>query len=126
MTSVESKSFVSFTDGRAIWFRYFKVIAWAFIIFLTSCAGKNTQTAAEKNQPSEANVVIPETPAPLQPAGKTFVYGFNNDVADQIPAKFHVALTGQGARAEWLVKADPTAPSSPNVLAQVSADRTDY
>jgi hypothetical protein len=126
MISVESKSFTSFIDGRAIRLRYFKVITCALVIFLASCEGRNTQTAAEKNKSSEANVVLPETPAPVQPTGKTFVYGFDNDVADQIPAKFHVALTGQGARAEWVVKPDPTAPSTPNVLAQVSADRTDY
>src|SRR5215213_5524624 len=124
MTSLESKSLTSFTDGRAIWLHYFKVTACALIILLSSCGGRDASTG--KNQSSEANVVVPETPAPLQPAGKTFVYGFDNNVADQIPATFHSALTGQGARAEWVIKPDPTAPSTPNVLAQVSADRTDY
>lgn len=40
--------------------------------------------------------------------------------------KFHGTLTGSGANCEWVVKADPTAPSQPNVLAQISADDTSY
>src|SRR5205085_9116416 len=38
----------------------------------------------------------------------------------------HTALTGEGAKGEWVVKADQSAPSQPNVLAQLSDDRTDY
>src|SRR5262245_65566704 len=70
--------------------------------------------------------VTPETPAALQPAGNTFVYNFDADTVGQMPAKFHTALTGQGAKPEWVVKADATAPSQPNVLAQLSKDKTDY
>jgi len=70
--------------------------------------------------------VTREAPAALQPAGKTFTYNFDADVVGQMPAMFHDALTGQGARSEWVVKADPTAPSQPNVLAQLSRDKTDY
>src|SRR6266511_6285026 len=72
------------------------------------------------------NPVPPETPAPLQPAGREFVYAFDNDAAGKIAARFHGALTGSGANSEWVVKADPTAPSPPNVLAQMSADDTGY
>ena len=70
--------------------------------------------------------VTPEVPAALQPAGKTFLFNFDADTVGQMPAKFHAALTGQGAMPEWTVKADTTAPSQPNVLAQLSNDKTDY
>jgi hypothetical protein len=72
------------------------------------------------------NPAPPETSAPLQPAGREFVYNFDGDAVGQIAAKFHGALTGSGATGEWVVKADPTAPSQPNVLAQMSADNTGY
>jgi hypothetical protein len=72
------------------------------------------------------NPAPPETPAPPQQAGREFVYAFDNDSAGKIAARFHGALTGSGANSEWLVKADPTAPTQPNVLAQISADDTDY
>jgi len=126
MHSVKSNSFTSVAGHQTTWPHKRRVAACALIILLSSCGGRNTQTSDGKSQPYEANVVVPETPAPLQPAGKAFEYNFDSDTADQTPAEFHSGLTGQGARAEWLVKPDPTAPSSPNVLAQVSADRTDY
>jgi hypothetical protein len=126
MTSVESNSSTYFVGDQSLRQRTYRVAACALIILLSSCGGRGTQTGAEKSQPSEANVIVPETPAPLQPAGKTFLYNFDNDAADQIPARFHSALTGQGARAAWVVKQDQTAPSSPNALAQVSTDKTDY
>src|SRR5215471_8787855 len=72
------------------------------------------------------NPASPETPAPPQPAGREFVYNFDGDAAGKIAVKFHGALTGSGANSEWLVKADQTAPSPPNVLAQISADDTGY
>jgi len=72
------------------------------------------------------NPAPPETPAPLQPAGREFVYNFDDAAAGKIAVMFHGALTGSGANGEWIVKADPTAPSQPNVMAQVSADDTGY
>ncbi len=39
---------------------------------------------------------------------------------------FTFDLTGQGTKGTWEIKADPTAPSKPNVLAQTSTDRTGY
>jgi hypothetical protein len=67
-----------------------------------------------------------ETLAPRQSAGSEFVYAFDNDATGKIAARFHGALTGSGANGEWVVKADLTAPSPPNVLAQMSADDTGY
>ncbi|HJQ25269.1 MAG TPA: family 16 glycoside hydrolase [Blastocatellia bacterium] len=91
-----------------------------------ACGGNAGPNAATRSGPSEANVVMPETPAPLAAAGKSFSYNFDGDATGKMPAKFHTALTGEGAKGEWVVKADPTAPSQPNVLAQLSDDRTDY
>jgi hypothetical protein len=78
------------------------------------------------NSPHPVNEISVETPAPLQPAGKSFVYNFDGDAAGQMSAKFHETLTGQGAKPRWVVEADASAPSQPNVLAQLSNDRTDY
>jgi hypothetical protein len=68
----------------------------------------------------------PETPAPPQSAGVSFTYNFDSDAVGDMPAKFHGARTGNGAESKWLVMADPTAPSKPNVVAQTSTDTTDY
>jgi hypothetical protein len=43
-----------------------------------------------------------------------------------LPAKFHSARTGEGTKSQWVVLADPSAPSQPNVVAQTSTDSTDY
>jgi hypothetical protein len=68
----------------------------------------------------------PEKPAPLQPAGVAFTYHFDSDQAGSLPSNFHSARTGQGTESQWVVSADPSAPSKPNVVAQTSADSTDY
>ncbi len=68
----------------------------------------------------------PETPEPQQSAGASFTYNFDSDAVGAMPAKFHSARTGKGAEGKWVVMADLTAPSRPNVVAQTSADTTDY
>jgi 3-keto-disaccharide hydrolase len=42
------------------------------------------------------------------------------------PAGFSTALTGGGGPVSWVIQDDPTAPSGRKVLAQTSADKTDY
>ena len=64
--------------------------------------------------------------AKAQTPGKTTVHNFDSDVAGKPPVQFHFARTGQGSEGTWVVQADPTAPSKPNVLAQTSTDDTDY
>lgn len=93
---------------------------------IVACGDKSASSEPASGPYTAPNTVAAETPAPVQPAGKTLVYNFDGDTAGQPAAKFHAAMTGQGAKAIWIVKADPTAPSSPHVLAQVSADKTDY
>jgi hypothetical protein len=85
----------------------------------------------EEEEEGEEGPAVPpsvaaEKPAPLQAAGKQFVYNFDNDATEQMPAKFHSAKTGGGTAEKWSVVADPTAPSKPNVVAQTSTDQTDY
>jgi len=92
------------------------------ILIVLACNAPSGSTSVSP----EPNAVEPEKPAPVQEPGKSFIYNFDSDPAGQMPAKFHGALTGQGAKAAWEVKADSTAPSQPNVLAQTSADKTSY
>ncbi len=68
----------------------------------------------------------PEAPAPLLAAGQSITYNFDSDSPGGVPAKFHSSRTGQGTEGKWVVLADPTAPSKPNVVAQTSTDTTDY
>ncbi len=68
----------------------------------------------------------PETLAPQQSAGASFTYNFDSDAVGALPAKFHSARTGKGTESKWAVTVDPTAPSKPNVVAQISKDTTDY
>jgi 3-keto-disaccharide hydrolase len=97
------------------------------LLVMPACSKSGSHDHPNPNESAGAgNKVAVEAPAPLQPAGKTFVYDFDNDAAGQMPAKFHEALTGQGAQAQWVVEADPSAPSQPDVLAQLSKDKTDY
>ncbi len=67
-----------------------------------------------------------EAAAPQEAAGKELTYNFDSDATGQSPAHFHGALTGRGVQPQWVVQADASAPSKPNVLAQTSADKTDY
>jgi hypothetical protein len=105
-----------------------------------SKAAAGQQTAAQKpaekpdadegeegeEGPATPAAVAAEKPAPQQTSGKQSVYTFDGDTPGQLPAKFHSAKTGGGTQEKWLVTADPTAPSKPNVVAQTSTDQTDY
>ncbi|MBI3671098.1 MAG: DUF1080 domain-containing protein [Acidobacteria bacterium] len=76
-----------------------------------------------------AAVLIAPSPASSarpQAAGQPLVYNFDGDTPGKPPARFRLALTGQGSAGTWVVQHDPTAPSKPNVLAQTSTDTTDY
>ncbi len=76
--------------------------------------------------PATPAAVAAEKPAPQQTAGNQFTYNFDGDTPRQMPAKFHSAKTGGGTQEKWVVTADPSAPSKPNVVAQTSTDKTDY
>ena len=104
----------------------FSVFALLLLVMPACSKGGSYDNPNQKESARAGNKVAVEAPAPLQPAGKTFVYNFDREAVGQMPAKFHEALTGQGAQAQWVVEADPSAPSQPNVLAQLSSDKTDY
>ncbi len=80
----------------------------------------------DDDNPAEVNAAAPENSAPLQAAGRQLAYSFDSDTAGQSPQKFHSAITGSGSESKWVVMADPSAPSKPNVVAQTSTDQTDY
>src|SRR5215218_6958607 len=90
------------------------------LLIVVACGGPGglTDANADKASRPEANAGSPETPAPRQEAVQGFTYNFDSDTAGLVPAKFRTALTGQGAKGNWVVTADPTAPSPPKVLAQ--------
>jgi hypothetical protein len=52
--------------------------------------------------------------------------GFDGQKAGEPPAGFTCGLTGQGRAGSWRILEDPTAPSPPNVLAQMDEDATSY
>jgi hypothetical protein len=51
---------------------------------------------------------------------------FDKELVGQAPHGFTCGLTGRGKPGVWVVKADESAPSAPNVLAQIAPDPTDY
>jgi hypothetical protein len=89
------------------------------LLAIVACSAPNGSSGAASPVPSQS-------PAPVQQAGKSLVYHFDTDTAGKLPAKFHAPLTGKGSAGTWEVKADSTAPSQPNVLAQSSTDKTSY
>ena len=58
--------------------------------------------------------------------GPTVRFDFEDVPVGQLPAGVTTALTGGGGPVKWSVIEDKTAPTGPKVLAQTSADRTDY
>jgi hypothetical protein len=71
-----------------------------------------------------AFVVITLTATSTVAEAKT--WSFDRDKAQQLPSGWLTEHTGQGASGNWEVVADPTAPSRPNVMAQLSNDSTNY
>ena len=97
------------------------------LLAMSACSKSGSDDGGNENKSARPSTnVAAEAPAPLQLGGKSFLYNFDSEAAGQMPVKFHEALTGQGAKAQWVVEADPSAPSQPNVLAQLSKDKTDY
>jgi hypothetical protein len=69
---------------------------------------------------------VPAAPAPSVAAPAVHAWAFDSDKPDAPPAGFSFGRTGSGNPGRWVVKAEPDAPSKPNVLAQLDADGTDY
>src|SRR5215472_13341872 len=94
------------------------VLGWKFL------ESREEEDSSKEKSPSRA--VPSETRASPQGAGSSFNYNFDSDTVGATPPKFHSARTGQGTEGKWVVMADPTAPSKPNVVAQTSMDTTDH
>ena len=58
--------------------------------------------------------------------GDSKTWNFDKDKTQSLPPEWLSEHTGRGTKGNWLVLADPSAPSQPNVLAQTSADNTSY
>jgi hypothetical protein len=63
--------------------------------------------------------------APGAATGAARTWTFDADRPNASPAGFSLARTGSGRPGSWIVRADPEAPSMPNVLAQLDTDGTD-
>jgi 3-keto-disaccharide hydrolase len=107
--------------------RKFTVCVCAVVILIiVACSPQATSSENKNTASSSGSAGAAETPATAQEPGKSFTYNFDNDRVGELPAKFHSALTGNGAPAQWAVTTDASGPSQPNVLAQTSADKTNY
>jgi hypothetical protein len=51
---------------------------------------------------------------------------FEDAMPGALPSGFHAGLTGKGGPVKWAIVEDASAPAGPKVLAETSADRTDY
>lgn len=54
------------------------------------------------------------------------IWNFDKDKTQGLPPGWLSEHTGRGAKGNWQLLADPSAPSQPNVLAQTSAENTSY
>ena len=57
---------------------------------------------------------------------KAKTWSFDKEKVAEFPSGWLSEHTGQGSKGNWKVVRDPTAPSRPNVLAQLSDDATNY
>src|SRR5467141_2189887 len=57
---------------------------------------------------------------------KSKTWNFDKDKLQALSSGWLSKHTGRGIAGSWLVLADSSAPSQPNVLAQTSADNTSY
>jgi hypothetical protein len=87
---------------------------------------KDDDEEDERSPTVSAATRAPEPPAPVQQIGKTLTYTFDNMQPGPLPPSFSNSLTGAGGAGVWEIRADGTAPSKPNVLAQLSKEQVDY
>src|SRR6266849_4392753 len=99
-------------------------IVWEILAGVAALSGVIMMILESNEGRSSSYASQPETPAPQQSAGASFTYNFDGDAVGAMPPKFHGARTGKGAEGKWVVMADPSAASKPNVVAQISTDTT--
>ena len=69
-------------------------------------------------------ILVPIAVALVACAGIAETIGFDNAPPGAVPPGWTVAMTHQGGAPKWEILKDDSAPSKPNVLAQVSNDAT--
>lgn len=113
----------------------------AFVLVLTTgcsekprpsgnTSGTGTASAAATAAPSASATASATATASASasasaaPSAATRTWSFDGDKASEPPAGFQLVKTG-GKAGKWVVKAEGSAPSGPNVLAQLDDDRTE-
>jgi hypothetical protein len=106
------------------------IVAAGLVFLITGCGKKREAGDDDEDDKPAATAKAATAPsipsAPSVVSSHPVVYRFDTDAAGKSPAHFSFARTGRGAEGTWVIQEDPTAPSKPNVLAQISTDKTDY
>jgi len=103
------------------------IAVFCLTLLIPSCGERGHSRAKDEDADERsATAASAKLPAAMPAFGKPVVYNFDADAGGKPPAHFVFARTGRGTEGTWVVKEDATAPSKPNVLAQVSTDTTDY
>src|SRR5262245_46364527 len=105
------------------------LLAMLVLVFVSSACQRDGRDNDEDERAPAASpkaAAPAESAAPVQPAGKAMTYNFDSVSVGALPTTFTSTRTGGGKLGSWEVRADDTAPSKPNVLAQTSDDSTDY
>ena len=85
----------------------------------------HTASAVQAPAPTTSASATPAASASAALAAPELAhFAFDKDTVDREPAGFELGKSG-GKAGKWRVLADPTAPSAPNVLAQLDGDKTE-
>lgn len=87
-------------------------------------AASEPPATAVPSTPVKPSVALPATDVP--PATASHTWAFDDGAADTAPLGFSFARTGSGRQGRWVVRAEASAPSPPNVLAQIDDDKTSF
>jgi 3-keto-disaccharide hydrolase len=95
--------------------------------FLIAACQRSPEPTSREAPPKRSSSSLPEVPSAWTPPGSSRgIVGFDTDRVDFPPTRMSFTKTGRGRAGRWVVRADVTAPSAPNVLAQTDTDDTDY
>jgi hypothetical protein len=82
-------------------------------------------SATEAGGPNGTKAISGVAPPLAASAAGSRSWSFDDGKPDAAPSGFAFGRTGDGREGKWVVRADPTAPSGSQVLAQLDADKTD-
>lgn len=91
----------------------------------TAPAASEPPATSVPSTPAEPNVAAPAADS-LPAVAQSHSWAFDDGAVGTAPAGFSVARTGGGRQGRWAVRAEPSAPSPPNVLAQLDDDKTSF